>query len=138
MTVPGSNLLLRAKRLIRFSTVDYFSFKSRTLNDVRQWIPEFDPSFKLSASVQAVQRDTYTQYGLDFQRNYVRLYAAHNIIDLERDSSGDRFIYNGRLFQLESQFTWWHEDGWDRCLAVEIGKPLNNGPTPRIGVGNAR
>lgn len=131
MSNPGSNLLLRAKRLIKFSTVDYFAFKGRTLNAVKQWVPEFEDMFKLSASVQAVQRDTYTQYNLDFQRNYLRIYAAHNIIDLERDSSGDRFIYNGRLFQLESQFTWWHEDGWDRCLAVEIGKPLNGTPYAR-------
>jgi hypothetical protein len=94
----------------------------------RQWVSAFTHLPDVYASVQAVQRDSYQQYGLDLQKNYVKVYAAMNIIDLERDSSGDRFIYNGRLFQLESKYTWWNEDGWDKCIAVEIGKPVNGGP----------
>lgn len=129
MTTPGSNLLQQAARLIRFTPIDYYVYAGRVQNDVRQWVSSFTQLPKpLYASVQAVQRDSYTQYGLDLQRNYVKVYANRNIIDLERDSAGDRFIYNGRVFQLESQYTWWHEDGWDKCIAVEIGKPVNGGP----------
>jgi len=128
LTTPGSNLLLQAGRLIRFTPIDYYAFNNRVLNRARQWVTGFDPVKTVYASVQAVPRNSYIQYGLDLQKNYVKVYAAMNIIDLERDSSGDRFIYNGKLFQLESQYTWWHEDGWDKCIAVEIGKPVNGGP----------
>lgn len=126
--IPGSNLLLQAGRLIRFSPIDYYAFDSRSINAARQWVATFTRIPDVYASVQAVQRNSYVQYGLDLQKNYVKVYAARNIIDLARDSSGDRFIYDGRLFQLESQYTWFKEDGWDKCIAVDIGAPVNGGP----------
>lgn len=128
MTVPGSNLFKRAARLIKLGPVDYYPAAARSLNAVGQWVPTFTGPQTIQASVQAVPRDTYVRLGLDLQRNYVTVYAAINAIDLERDSSGDRFVFDGRMYQLESNNSWYIRDGWVEALAVEVAR----GATPLL------
>lgn len=118
MIVPGSNLLKIANRLIRFQSVQYMKAKARTLNDARQWVPEFEAAFPLKCSVQAVDRNSYGAMGLDFNAQYVNIFASLNLIDLERDSSGDRFIYNGWVYQMSKGQNWHSQDGWATCLAT--------------------
>ena len=96
-------------------------FVSRTQNAARQWIPTFATAFTLPCSVQAVDRSAYKELGLDLQKNYLRIFAAKDIIDLTRDASGDRFVYNSKLYQIESQKPWFLIDGWAACIAVEVG-----------------
>lgn len=120
MTVPGSNLLRRASRLIKFQTVQYYSASERVLNAARQWVPGFGAATPLKASVQAVNRSSYAEMGLNFNSFYVQVYAMLNMVDLQRDSSGDRFIYNGDLYQMENGQSWFEQDGWATCLAVRI------------------
>ena len=122
MAIPGSNLLRQANKLIRFQTIQYRRSAGRVQNEVKQWVSAFNPSFDLKASVQMVPRAHYTQFGLDFQRSYVKVFAPINIVDLERDSTGDQLVWGGRTYQLESQNTWFLQDGWASCLAVDIGK----------------
>jgi hypothetical protein len=120
MTTPGSNLLRRASRLIKFQEVQYYSAAERVLNAARQWVPGFGTATPLKASVQAVNRSSYAEMGLNFNSFYVQVYAMLNMVDLQRDSSGDRFIYNGDLYQMENGQSWFEQDGWATCLAVRI------------------
>jgi hypothetical protein len=119
--IPGSNLFNRASRLISRNAIEYFQFQSRTKNAARQWVSTFAKAQTILASVQSVPRDTYVQLGLDLQKNYVTVFASINVIDLSRDSSGDQFVFDGKVFQIESQTTWFLRDGWAECMAVEIG-----------------
>lgn len=122
MPIPGSNLFRSAIRLIRPTTVSYEKYASRELNAARQWVATYQPATDLTCSVQAVDRANYVEYGLDFQKNYVHIYAAQDIIDIDRDSSGDRFTWNGRRFQLESRNNWFVQDGWASAIAVEVAR----------------
>lgn len=126
MSIPGSNLLRQARSLIKFQTVEYFPFVSRQLNASRQWVSTFGASFQLSASVQAVPRSRYADMGLEFNGEYIQLYAMLDIVDLRRDSSGDRLIWNGDLYQMESGKSWFIQDGWAQALAVKV----KQGPQP--------
>lgn len=119
--IPGSNIFRAATRLIGTTLISYEQYLSRTLNASKQWVATYAAAVPLNASVQAVDRNSYVQYGLDFQKNYVRIYTADNVIDIERDSSGDRFTWNGKLYQIESQNTWFAQEGWASALAVEVG-----------------
>lgn len=133
MPIPGSNLFNRASRLIRRNPIQYYPFVSRVKNQARQWVSTFGPMQTILASVQAVPRDTYVQLGLDLQRNYVAVFAAIDVVDLERDSSGDQFVFDGSVYQIESQNTWFLRDGWAECIAVEIGRgtqPKLTAPAP--------
>ncbi|QJB22073.1 putative structural protein [Xanthomonas phage FoX7] len=120
--IPGSNLFRRASRLIKTQEIQYYQFGERRLNEVRQWIAEFSPPFSVKASVQAVPREKYMFMGLEYQKNYVTVFAQVNAIDIDRDTSGDQFVFEGVLYQLVTQTSWFRRDGWVECLAVEIGK----------------
>lgn len=132
MRVPGSNLLKMANRLIQFQTVQYYTFKSRSMNAARQWVPEFNPAFPLKCSVQAVDRKSYSAMGLDYNAFYVNLWASLDVIDLQRDSSGDRFTYRGELYQMSKGQNWHAQDGWAQCMGTRIdpNPPLVNPQTP--------
>lgn len=124
--IPGSDLLDEAFGLIGTQVIRYRKFASRVKNAQFQWVPSFEEFFDLEASVQRVPRSQYVQFNLEFQRNYVQVYASYDMIDLDRDTTGDQFAYNNRLYQLESQGTWFAQDGWATCLAVDIG------PSPEL------
>lgn len=124
--IPGSDLLDEAFGSIGTQTIRYRKFMSRMKNAQFQWVPSFSDFFDMEASVQRVPRRQYVQFNLEFQRNYVQVFASYDMIDLDRDTTGDQFAYNNRLYQLESQGTWFAQDGWATCLAVDIG------PSPEL------
>jgi hypothetical protein len=90
-------------------------------NAARQWVPTFAAPITLQASIQAVQRSKYESLGLDFQKNYIKIFAAANLINLARDSAGDRIVYGGRLYQMTNTNQWFAQDGWASCIAVDTG-----------------
>jgi hypothetical protein len=124
---PGSNLLKRARKLIKFGSVQYYPTTGRTMNTARQWVASFGAAETLSCSVQAVPRANYVKEGLDFNKFYVRVYAAQAMATLDRDTSGDRFIYNGDLYAFSEGENWFVQDGWATVLAVRI-KTAATGP----------
>ncbi|AIW01584.1 head protein [Pseudomonas phage Epa7] len=119
--IPGANLLRMAFGVIGTQIVKYRKFEQRVKNDQAQYVSMFEEPFDLAASVQRVRRDQYVQFNLEFQRNYVMIFANFEMVDLDRDVAGDQFLWTGRVFQLESQGSWFYQDGWGVCLAVDIG-----------------
>lgn len=119
--IPGANLLRMAFGVIGTQIVRYRKFEQRVKNDQAQYVSIFEEPFDLAASVQRVRRDQYVQFNLEFQRNYVMIFANFEMVDLDRDVAGDQFLWTGRVFQLESQGSWFYQDGWGVCLAVDIG-----------------
>ena len=102
---------------------DYFKANGRSMNSVGLWVGELYPAVRLSGMVQPVPRDLYQQNGLDFQKNYFVFFVEKSIEDIRRDVSGDEFYYSGMQFQALSKTNWFHYDGWDEILCVEIPKP---------------
>lgn len=127
MSTPGSNLFKRAIKLIKPTTIQYFKYDGRTLNDVKQWISTFAAPTDITASVQAVPRSVYKQFGLDLQKQYIKFFAPVDFFDLSRDTAGDKVVFNGRLYQINSQTDWFVQDGWASCLAADVG-PFTGNP----------
>lgn len=119
--IPGANLLRMAFGVIGTQIVKYRKFEQRVKNDQSQYVSMFGEPFDLAASVQRVRRDQYAQFNLEFQRNYVMIFANFDMVDLDRNMACDQFLWTGRVFQLESQGSWFYQDGWGVCLAVDIG-----------------
>lgn len=128
--IPGSNLLARAARLIRLSNVPYYRYGDRTLNANRIWVSSYFPVDQVPMSVQRVPRDIYMEWGLEFQRNYIMLFASVDLIDLARDAGGDKVLWGNRWYQVESQNSWFEQDGWAKSLAVDVGPCRTNPPDP--------
>jgi len=118
--IPGSNLLEEAFENIETQLIQYKKFNGRALNAVGQWVNSYLPDQDVEASVQAVNRNTYQQLGLDFQKNYIQIYICLNGVAITRDSAGDRFLYNGKEYQCDSELSWFEMDGWVGLLAVRL------------------
>ena len=52
MAIPGSNLLKQARKVIKFTNIQYMKFGNRILDSNRNWVNDFFPAVPLSASVQ--------------------------------------------------------------------------------------
>ena len=117
---PGSNLLLRASRLIGFTKVQYLKDLGRVTNEIGLDVTTYAAPVDIMGSLQAVPRSVYQAYGLDFQKNYLMFYTTTDVIDLARDVSGDMLQYGGKKYQLVSETDWMQIDGWTGVLCVQV------------------
>lgn len=118
--IPGSNLLNQALRLIRPIQIQYFAATGRQKNGARQFATQYAAPVMIQASVQAVNRAKYHFMGLDLQKNYVKVWAPANIINLDRDRGSDKFIVNSVTYVVDDNNNWFLQDGWVSCLAIAI------------------
>jgi len=123
MTVPGSNLLARASRLIALQTAQLSAWTgSTTVGGIVT--PTYADPVAISISAQAVTRAMYEQFGLDFQRDYLMAYTTAHLKDLQRDKTPDRVDFAGQRYTVESNTDWQAMDGWRGSLLIR------QGPTP--------
>ncbi len=119
--IPGQNLLNMALTIIKQQTLSYFMFVSRNLNLIGQDITTYASPINLVGSWQPVPRKLYEIYGLDLQRDYFTFYSSNNILDIQRDISGDQVEFMGKRYQVVSDNDWYQLDGWKGILCVNLG-----------------
>lgn len=118
--VPGSNLLNAAFRLIATQKITYYQMTDRALNNVGQYVTFYAPGVIILGSFQPVPRKLYELYGLDFQKSYYTFYTSANLLDVQRDISGDQIYFQNHRYQCESANEWFGEDGWVGMLVIMI------------------
>lgn len=118
MTVPGSNLLRKAARLIKLQTVAYYQDAGRQTNNVGVDVTAYLAAVSVQGSVQAVPLSAYQDLGLDWGKTYVTLYTQNPVVGVNRDVSGDVFVYNNKVYTCRSPTDWNAQDGWNSVLAV--------------------
>lgn len=116
----GNNLLKRTLKLVGTQAADYYRNTGRTTNTIGLDVAAFDLPVVIQVSIQPVPRTVYQQLGLDLQRNYVTVYTTQNVLDLQRDFSGDQVRFAGKVYQLVSSTNWQAVDGWQSVLCVEV------------------
>ena len=121
--IPGSNILNMALSVIAKTGFQYYKYSSRTANSVGQYESTYNPPQNLLGSVQAVPRNLYEQYGLEFQKRYVKFFVSKDVLDVSRDVSGDMIVYCGNNYQVLSITPWFSVDGWVEILAVQVPNP---------------
>lgn len=114
------NLLNQAMSIIPNQIVEYHKFAGMAANANGFEVATYEAPETLRGIVQPVKRSMYERLGLLLQKKYVTLWIRQNTIDLNRDTSGDKFIFAGATFKLESKTNWHPVDGWDEVLAVKI------------------
>lgn len=121
MRVPGSNILKKALRVLGQQKVAYFQNTGRTLGADGKFTPIFAKPITVAGSLQSVPRAAYQAQGLDFNKRYKNFFTPQHITDVGRGTAGDRILYDGRLYQVESSTDWTAQDGWNELLCVDIG-----------------
>lgn len=127
--IPGSNLLNQAMLLVAKQQFTYYRFLSREANAIGVYESVYEPAVTGYGSLQAVPRNLYQQMGLDFQKKYLTLYVAEDLIGVERDTSGDYIRYANDWWQIESDTDWLAADGWRAFLCARVADaPDISGP----------
>lgn len=121
MGVPGSDLLADALQIIDTDTIQVLKQGARVLNSLGLWETPYGEPVDYEASVQAVDRRTYVELGLDFNKRYIQIYVSTAVNDLSRDTTGDKVYFNGREYAITSTLDWFVIDGWVGVLCCEVG-----------------
>ena len=116
--IPGSNLLSRAVKLIAQQTVSYQQYTGRAQNENYAYVSTYAAAVNVMGSLQPVPKIMYEKLNLDFKKQYYNFFCQKDVIDLNRDVSGDVFTFNGELYKVESITDWFAMDGWVQALAV--------------------
>jgi len=119
--IPGQNILNMAFTMIAKQTITYYQFISRSPNSVGQDVTIYAAGISMTGSFQPVPRKLYREYGLDLQKRYSTFYTSNNLLDINRDVSGDQIAFNGRRFQVQSDNDWFAQDGWKGVLCIDLG-----------------
>lgn len=114
------NLLNMAMTLVGTQQFTYFKFLSRATNSIGVDVAVYDTPKLLTGQVQAVPRNLFEQFGLDFQRSYLTFFVSKDIHDVERDMSGDQIKFANDTYQCLSETDWFKINGWTGILAVKI------------------
>lgn len=112
MSIPGSDILLDALTVIASQYVTYYKAVNRDLNPVGQDVTFYAPPATIFGSFQPVPRSMYTAYGLDFNKTYYTFYTPMDLMDIQRNVSNDKIVFNGKTFQCEASNDWFAIDGW--------------------------
>lgn len=120
--IYGSNVLLTAITALGSTNgVVLYKFTGRTTNNYGMDVNAYaDPVVLDPVFVIPLNRKVYQMLGLDFQKNYIQIYAETDLQDLQRDVSSDYVMLNGKRYDLQSERDWFQFDGWTSCLAVEV------------------
>jgi hypothetical protein len=98
----------------------YIKYLSRTPNGIGQWETTYDIPRQVSGQVQAVPRNLFEKYGLDFQGTYLTFYISKDILDVQRDVSGDQIKFGNDTYKCLSETDWFLINGWTGVMAVKI------------------
>ena len=120
MTVPGSNLLNRAMGLIGVQAVGWRKYAGKVTNAAGFDVVTWAAAVTVKGSFQPVSAAMVQQLGLDMTKNYATFFASDQFGDPDRDKTGDRLIYAGKTYQIESKTPWYAQDSWEYVLCVEV------------------
>lgn len=121
MIVPGSNLLVQALNLIASQPVKYFRNTGRTANGAGLLEATFDAvKVVRMCSVQPMPKAMISFLGLDMDTDYVTWFVPQNVIDLERDFSGDEIEWNKARYKCHLKTDWLGQDGWVSVVCVKL------------------
>lgn len=121
MGIPGSNILNKAMKVIASQTVTYHKFLRRVDNGAGLDIAQYAAAVPLRGSWQPVPRRLYQTLGLEWNSIYITFYVSKEILDVQRDVSGDQISYCGKRYNCLSATDWTQVDGWTGVLLVQIG-----------------
>lgn len=116
------NLLATAQTVIGKQEYLLRTYIGRTKNAAGYQVSEFGFPCKMSGSVQPVKATQYQSMGLDFKKAYIKIYDVNLIEAMQRNSNADQVIYDGYLWQVAEDTSWFLSGGWNYVMCVRLGK----------------
>jgi hypothetical protein len=114
------NLLNMAMTLIGSQQFTWNKFLSTSLNSIGQDVSIYSPPICVYGQVQAVPRELFDKFGLLFQKKYLIFYISKDIMEIDRNISGDQIVFNGKTYKCLYETDWFQINGWSGVIAVQI------------------
>lgn len=123
MSVPGSNLLKMANRLIKQQTAVHHRWKSNGENSAGILTPTYYPGDTIKANIQPTPRTLLEKLGLDLNADYITVYsqAVLQVKDLQRGRAPDMLDFGRDRYNVELNTPWDIQDGWAGSVCCKIG-----------------
>ena len=120
MSIPGSNLLNQAARIIAKKSMTYYAYSSRTKGDNGLYVNNYAAGITVTGSIQPVTRIMYEKLGLDMTKNYYVIFLPRAVNSVGRGAGSDKIVFSGMTLMVESQTPWSVIDGWTELLVVQV------------------
>lgn len=115
-----NNLLLQALRILPKETFVWKPFLSRVQDSAGLWVNTYSAPVTCKGSLQTVAQEIYTKLGLDFEKNYKRVYTTVHLKGMENGQvSPDLVIYGGYTWKVTGETHWNDLNGWGSYLIVQ-------------------
>jgi hypothetical protein len=114
------NLLNMAISVLGKQQFSWQRFLSKYTNDVGLDIPTYATAIILEGQVQAVPRELFEKYGLNFQKKYLIFYVSKNVMDVDRDVAGDLLQFGNNTYECLTETSWFQINGWTAIIAAQI------------------
>lgn len=115
-----NNLLQQAHQLIPKETISYSRWLSSTNNNNMLDVDSYAPAVESKVKINAVKSSLIKKLGLDYKKNYVRLFSTPSVSGLSRINNGDQFTFNSKKYQVLVQTGWQATAGWDSFVCIEV------------------
>lgn len=113
-----SNILNLALGVIRPVQFQYQEYITSTINSIGIKQPSYSQPKTVSGSIQPVNTGVYQAYGLDFMKEYIRVYVPAEVRSIDRQATPDRIIFQGKTYVIIQCQAWHFYDGWNELIAV--------------------
>lgn len=115
-----NNLLNIALRAIPSTTIQYEKYLASGIGFGGIAKNTYDaPKTIINAVAQPLSNKLYKEYGLDFQKRYMRFFASCDMLALEYDNaSPDRITYDGTKWIVVQVKRWHSYNGWSEIVAI--------------------
>ncbi|WP_272674987.1 MULTISPECIES: phage collar protein [unclassified Providencia] len=115
------NLHRIASRYIPQQTARWFRFKGRTPDERGHDQNQYHEPVDIRGSWQAVDTQDAQSMGFDSNQVYRRFYTSHDIKGIQRGTSPDYLVFNGKKYDVMGDADWYEQDGWKSVICIEVG-----------------
>lgn len=115
------NLHRIASRYIPQQTALWFRFKNREPDERGHDQNQYHEPVDIWGSWQAVDTQDAQSMGFDSNQVYRRFYTPHDIKGIQRGTSPDYLVFNGKKYDVMGDADWYEQDGWKSVICIEVG-----------------
>jgi hypothetical protein len=116
------NLLATTQTVIGKQDYQLRQYTGRTRNTAGYYVSTFSAPTVMAGSVQPIKATQYKSMGLDFKKAYIKIYDVNLIKVISRETNSDQVIYDGYLWHVAEDTSWFLSGGWNYVMCVRLEK----------------
>ena len=116
----SANLLKLAMSVIPPRAIQYYAYKSSSVNAQGELICTYESPITLKAVVIEENMNVYQEHGLSPQKMHKTIYVNHRIQDTANQNAADMFYFDNEYWRVISTVDWTIYNGWSSCIVSKV------------------